>query len=87
MNMSNLRSAGGRYGASSQRTPCTPISATPHTVLAKSGAKMQVKLTARKAIKLHCTQCMGYEGDPKECGIETCPLYLYRGKTLITYKN
>ena len=87
MNISNLRSAGGRYGASSQRTPRAAISATPHTVLTKSGGRMQVKLTPRKAIKLHCTQCMGYEGNPIDCGIETCPLYLYRGKTLITHKN
>lgn len=39
------------------------------------------KLHRTKAIKLMCTQCMCYETHPKDCDIDTCPLFHFRGKT------
>ena len=38
----------------------------------KSGSTKQVLGNARKAIKIHCTECMGYEGHP--CGKYSCEL-------------
>ena len=38
--------------------------------------------TRGKAIKLFCTECCGWESLPKDCGIKTCPLYPYRGRSL-----
>jgi len=36
------------------------------------------KLTPRQAIRAKCYDCMGFYVDGvQDCGIETCPLYLY----------
>lgn len=36
--------------------------------------------TPLKAIKIMCTECMGFECDPrKECTSKKCPLYPYKG--------
>jgi len=50
----------------------------------KNGKFKTVKLTKAKAIKCFCTECLGWEVNPKDCTSEHCPLYLYRGKTLLT---
>lgn len=59
-------------------------SQTEVQIKTKSGKLKYVKLTKSKAIKCYCTQCMGWETNPKDCEITECPLYLYRGKTLLT---
>lgn len=41
------------------------------------------RLSRSDAIKLFCTQCLGYENHPKDCKVDTCPLYFYRGITRI----
>jgi hypothetical protein len=62
--------------------------AIEHTVRAKSGKLVKVKnYTRGKAIKVHCTECMGWETHPKECTDPNCPSYPYRGKVLITCQN
>jgi hypothetical protein len=52
-----------------------------HIIRTKSGELKKVKLTRTKAIKIHCTECCGYEYHPKECEIKLCPLWLFRGKS------
>jgi len=52
-----------------------------HTIRTKGGELKKVKLTRSKAIKIHCTECCGYEYHPKECEIKECPLFPYRGKS------
>ena len=48
------------------------------------GTKTIEPYTRGLAIKVMCTECMGYEGSPqKDCTSERCPLYPYRGKTRI----
>ena len=37
--------------------------------------------SARLAIKVMCTECLGFETHPSECTAITCPLFPYRGKT------
>jgi hypothetical protein len=60
---------------------------TIHTVRTKSGGTKAVSMyTKNKAIKVMCTECLGWgEGEPKKCTSKLCPLYPYRGKTLAAY--
>jgi len=34
------------------------------------------------AIRLFCTECLGWGDDPATCTAPLCPLYPFRGKTL-----
>lgn len=43
--------------------------------------------TRSKAIKAFCTECMGHEEHPKDCGAVTCPLYVFRGRSFVAWKN
>lgn len=57
-----------------------------HIIRTKSNREKEVKITRGKAIKIHCTECMGYgEVDPKNCTSTLCALYPYRGKTWAAY--
>ena len=58
-----------------------------HTVRTKDGGTISLTITRAKAIKLHCTECMGFEGDPKGCTSPKCALFPYRGKTLAAYRS
>ena len=41
-------------------------------------------LTPKLAIKIFCTQCFGYEGNPKKlCTSKYCPLFPFRGQTRV----
>lgn len=60
--------------------------AIKHKILTENGKLKEVVLTRTKAIKIHCTQCCGYgEVHPKDCDIEDCPLFPFRGKSNIIY--
>ena len=40
------------------------------------------------AIKIMCTECLGYEGDPqKHCTSPTCPLFPFRRLTRAGFKS
>ena len=52
-----------------------------HIVRAADGRGVELNLTRGLAIKVHCTECMGYEESPAECTSANCALYPYRGKT------
>jgi hypothetical protein len=54
-----------------------------HEIRHKDGGFVEIeKLTRAKAIKLHCTECCGYEYHPGECEIKECALWPFRGKSL-----
>jgi hypothetical protein len=56
-----------------------------HTVITCSGnEKTFDKYHRAFAIKVMCTECMGFEGSPKDCTAVRCPLYPFRGKTIKT---
>jgi hypothetical protein len=58
-----------------------------HEIRTKSGSKVMIKnLTRSMAIKLQCTECLGFgEAHPKECTDKLCPLFPYRGKCQAGY--
>jgi len=56
-----------------------------HTIRTRDGKKKKVNLGRAKAIKMHCTECCGFEYHPKECEIENCSLWKFRGKSRAGY--
>lgn len=58
-----------------------------HIVRAKDGGTVSVENYGRaKAIKVHCTECMGFVSqDVKDCTSTLCPLYPYRGSSHAAY--
>ena len=59
-----------------------------HTVRTKDGGTKTVGVYTRGlAIKLHCTECLGNESDPKKCTSPMCALYPYRARTYLAYKS
>ena len=53
-----------------------------HTIKRKFGGLMVVEGYIRSlAIRIMCTECMGWETHPKECTSNTCPLFPFRGKS------
>lgn len=54
-------------------------------ILCSNGLYLCIRLTKKQAISAFCTECMGFEGSPKEtCTSWACPLYPFRAKTLTT---
>ena len=59
--------------------------AIKHTILKSTGdgQTIDVMLTRNMAIKAFCSECMGWETNPKDCTCTLCPLYPFRGRTLL----
>ena len=53
-----------------------------HTVRMRDGTTKALTYGRNMAIKLLCTECLGFEGDPKDCTCPLCPVYPFRGRTL-----
>ena len=71
--------------AQGPRTKQTPII---HTVRTADGGRVRVRLTPRMAIALFCTECLGFEGNPKtDCTSPLCPLFPYRRKTMASVRK
>lgn len=51
----------------------------------KNGGTKVLYMNRGKAIKVMCTECMGWETHPNDCTSLSCPLYPWRGKSLEAY--
>jgi hypothetical protein len=58
-----------------------------HTIRTKDGGTVTAELNRSRAIKAMCTECMGFEANPKECTSTLCPIYPWRGKLMLAYKE
>lgn len=58
-----------------------------HTMRTNTNGRVTLLLNRKVAIQAKCTECMGWEGNPKDCTAILCPLYPFRGKTLRTYSK
>lgn len=60
-----------------------------HTVRTADGGLTTIEPYPRGlSIKVMCSECLGWEGNPKaECASPLCPLYPYRRRTLRTQKG
>lgn len=57
-----------------------------HRIRSRNGDPVEVAgYTRGKAIKAFCTECMGFSEHPRECTSPLCPLYPFRGKSLVAY--
>ena len=62
--------------------------AISHTVLTPTGTKTIPRLTKAMAIKLHCTECMGFQtADVARCTSPLCALYPFRKATRAALKD
>lgn len=63
--------------------------ANSHTVRCADGKLKTIDnyVSRSKAIKLMCTECMGWDAHPNGCTDINCPLYPFRGKTLMAYSR
>ena len=58
-----------------------------HTVRCRDGGTKEVSVVRSKAIKMMCTECLGWEADPASCTAPLCPLFPFRGKSLAAYHS
>ena len=59
-----------------------------HTVRTRDGGTIALAYYYRtKAIKIFCTECLGWGDHPNDCTDPHCPLYPYRGRTMATQKS
>ena len=54
---------------------------TSHTVRTRDGGERALKCGRMLAIRLMCTECLGWGDDPKDCTASLCPLFPFRGRT------
>lgn len=54
------------------------------TVRTRGGKTIELSMSPRDAIKIMCTECLGWEVHPKDCTAPLCPLFQFRGKTWAT---
>jgi hypothetical protein len=60
----------------------------PHTVRTKDGGTKAFKhLSKAMAIKLLCTECLGWEVNPCDCTSRLCPVYPFRAATRASHKG
>ncbi len=58
-----------------------------HTIRAKNGLLLTLRLTRKLAMACFCTECLGWEDNPADCTAPLCPLYPFRAKTLRTQRG
>ena len=58
-----------------------------HTVRTRDGGTKALRYGRKAAIRLHCTECLGWEDSPEVCTDTLCALYPFRGKTLASWKK
>ena len=60
-----------------------------HTVHSNSDTPLNTidiePYTRARAIKLHCTECLGFEEHPRDCTSKNCALYPFRGRSTLAY--
>lgn len=52
-----------------------------HTVRTRDGGTVTLTVNRGAAIKLMCTECLGWDTHPRDCTAKLCPLYPFRGLT------
>ena len=54
-----------------------------HTIRTKDGGTKEVDLFRAQAVKVHCTECMGWDENPSGCTSTKCALFPFRGKSML----
>jgi len=58
-----------------------------HVVRTADGRYTELKMTRKLAMSAFCTECLGFEINPKDCTSKTCPMYPFRSRTEATLKG
>ena len=58
-----------------------------HTVRTKDDGLKRIKCGRKLAVRLFCTECLGWVDDPKDCTATLCPLFPFRGRTQASLKG
>jgi hypothetical protein len=61
--------------------------AIEHTIHTREGGLKEVSLYRATAIKVFCTECMGWDSNPKECTAQNCALFPFRGKSQLAFSD
>ena len=72
-----IRALKGHRNTSRRRPPAM----VRHTLRTSAGATRELRYGRELAIRLFCTQCLGWESDPADCTAPLCPLFPFRGLT------
>lgn len=52
-----------------------------HAIRTSTNGTRELRYGRELAIRMMCTQCLGWEADPAECTAPLCPLFPFRGLT------
>lgn len=88
--ISVTKPAGASHKGTDMTNKCSNCKQTKsHTVRCADGSTktFPVYKSRTLAIKLMCTECLGWSGNPKDCTDRKCPLFPFRGKTLAAYSS
>jgi len=55
-----------------------------HTMRARDGGTVTIATSRARAIACFCTECLGWETNPKDCTSPLCALYPFRRNTTRT---
>ena len=55
-----------------------------HTVRTSENGRVEIEMGMTLAIKLKCMDCLGYEARAESCTSTLCPLFPFRGNTLLS---
>jgi hypothetical protein len=71
---------------SHEKKPRSPAK-RPCTIRTRDGTMLFVLLNRATAIKIHCTECQGWETHPRDCASVLCALYPFRGASRMAYRK
>lgn len=68
--------------AKKKKAPSTKF--RTHTMRTADEGTITLKVSRKLVMAAFCTECLGFEGDPRDCTAPLCPLYPYRIGTQTT---
>ena len=61
-----------------------PAKGFSHTIRHKDGGTITIKnYSITKAVRLNCSECCGFEDDPRKCPDKLCPLFPFKDYTML----
>ena len=77
-----------RVGERKDGKPSAERKKHSHVVRSADGGRVTfARYTRKLAVKVFCTECLGWEGSPADCTAPLCPLYPFRERTLATMRG
>lgn len=58
-----------------------------NTLRTRDGNTVTLSYNKGTAIKFKCTECLGWDDNPKQCTDTMCPLFPFRGQSMATQRG